>query len=140
MDSRAYTEVNCIINKMPEEMKNKIPVDIIKNIQEKMDKTYEFFIEDIETDELLEDTEKILSVLYADYLATEEERKIIRQNEIIIENKKREGNPNLKLNELFTRASKSKINEEGAKEIICVKKEKWYTKIVSFFTSMFRKK
>ena len=36
MDRRAYSEANYIINSMPEKMKNKIPDDIITNIQNKI--------------------------------------------------------------------------------------------------------
>lgn len=56
MDKRAYSEVNYIINNMPEEMKSKIPDDVIINIQNKMDKDYVVKIKDIEYDELLPDT------------------------------------------------------------------------------------
>ena len=59
LNSKAYTEVFCIINLMTDEMKTKIPEKIMKNIQERMDINYEFYIyeEDIEDVELLEDTE-----------------------------------------------------------------------------------
>ena len=65
LDKKAYTEVFYIINTMPDEMKNKIPKDVIDNIKNKMDNDYKFNIEndDFENVELLEDTEKILSVL-----------------------------------------------------------------------------
>ena len=83
MESRAYTQAYVIINELSEEIKNKIPEKIINAIKSKMNKAYEFVIsdEDIEKMELLEDTEKILSVIYTDYLATDEERKIIKQKE-----------------------------------------------------------
>ena len=79
MNSKAYTEVNFIINEMDSELSNKIPKDIKEMIREKMDKNYEFYIEDNEWEEkdLLEDTEKILSVLYTDYIANDEEKKLI---------------------------------------------------------------
>lgn len=88
MDRRAYSEANYIINSMPEKMKNKIPDDIITNIQNKMDKDYVVKIKDIEYDELLPDTEKILAVLYADYIAPEEEIRFIKDTEKRIKNKK----------------------------------------------------
>ena len=56
MDRRAYSEVNYIINEMPEDMKNKIPQDIIINIQNKMNKQYIIQFKDIEYDELLHNT------------------------------------------------------------------------------------
>lgn len=89
IDSKAYTEVYYIINEMSDELKTKIPQNIIKNIKEKMDNNYQFNIEnkDVENIKLLEDTEKILSVLYTDYIATEYERKIIKAKEKILLNK-----------------------------------------------------
>ena len=80
MDSRAYTEVNYIINEMSSEMKSKIPYQILKKIEDRKDKNYEFYIEDedFENVELLEDTEKMLSVLYTDYLASDEEKIVIK--------------------------------------------------------------
>ena len=79
LNRKAYTEVYYIVNLMSEEMKNMIPEKVLNNIKNRMDKEYEFYIDedDIENLELLEDTEKILSVLYTDYLSTEEERQII---------------------------------------------------------------
>ena len=67
MDRRACSEVNYIINQMPQEMKVKIPTDVIKNIQSNMDKDYIVELKDIEYDELLPDTEKILASLYRLY-------------------------------------------------------------------------
>lgn len=88
LDKKAYTEVFYIINEMSEELRSKIPSEIIKNIEKKMDRTYDFNIEeDIENAELLEDTEKILSVLYTDYLATDEEREVIKNKERILKEK-----------------------------------------------------
>ena len=84
LDRKAYTEVFYIIKEMSKEMQNKIPKQIMKNIEENMDKTYNFTIneyEDWENIELLKDTEKILSVLYTDYFATDEERKVILAKE-----------------------------------------------------------
>ena len=47
MDSRAYTEVNYIINEMSDEMKNKIPSQILRNIENRMDKNYDFWFNSI---------------------------------------------------------------------------------------------
>lgn len=90
MDSRAYTECYYIIEQMSEELRNKIPEKIRKTIEQKMDKNYKFHIEneDFENAKLLKDTEKILSVLYTDYLSTDEERMIIKNKEQIINAKK----------------------------------------------------
>ena len=100
LDKKAYTEVFYIINEMSEELRSKIPSEIIKNIENKMDRNYDFNIEDdIENAELLEDTEKILSVIYTDYLASDEEREIIQKKEMYL--KQRNKLPSLKIIDMF---------------------------------------
>ena len=133
MDKRAYSEVNYIINEMPEEMKIKIPTEVIKNIQNNMDKDYIVEIKDIEYDELLPDTEKFLAVLYADYIAPEEERKLIKATEKRIKDKKiQEINKNI-INPL------EKINRtEPRKSITIIKKKKWYEKFIDWIKRYFK--
>lgn len=139
LNKKAYTEAFFIINEMSEEMRSKIPNKIIKNIENKMDKTYEFYIdeEDIESAELLEDTEKILSVLYTDYLSTPEEREIILNKERILSKQKNESSThNIKINNPFDekKETKEKIKESNITEL---PKEKWYTKIFKFLKNIF---
>lgn len=133
MDRRAYSEVNYIINEMPEEMKIKIPTEVIKNIQNNMDKDYIVEIKDIEYDELLPDTEKFLAVLYADYIAPEEERKLIKATEKRIKDKKiQEINKNI-INPF------EKINRtEPRKSITIIKKKKWYEKFIDWIKRYFK--
>ncbi|MBP3707932.1 MAG: hypothetical protein J6J36_04925 [Clostridia bacterium] len=78
LDSRAYTEVNAIISALSIHKRNKIPEKVRANIKQKMDKSYVFTIDcnDIKNTILLEDTKKILSVLYVDYFSTYAEREI----------------------------------------------------------------
>ena len=132
MNSKAYTEVNFIINEMSNELSNKIPKEIKEMIKEKMDETYEFYIDDEEWEEkeLLEDTEKILSVLYTDYIANEEEKKVILNKEKIIMQKKYENSIHTKnLCDVFP--NKKYFNEE--KEIVIVEyKKTWYKKIIEY--------
>lgn len=142
MDSRAYTEAIYIINEMSEEMRSKIPEKIIRNIESKSDKNYNFYIKDkdFEHAELLEDTEKILSVLYTDYLATEKEKMVIKNKEKIIAERKKVKLPDVQINELFPQAkeeSRELIAKEESKELIEIKPEKWHTKIKKFFIKIF---
>lgn len=132
MDKRAYSEVNYIINNMPEEMKSKIPDYVIINIQNKMDKDYVVKIKDIEYDELLPDTEKILAVLYADYIAPEEEIRFIKDTEKRIKDKKiQEINKNV-----INPFKKSKITHVK-QEVTIVKNKKWYEKFFSWIKKFF---
>ncbi len=139
MDSRAYTEVNYIINEMSSEMKNKIPSQILRNIENRMDKNYDFRIEEeeFENAELLEDTEKILSVLYTDYLASDEEKIIIKNKEKILENKKKETLANIELKEIFPKMQETNETTqiEENKELLNSKQVNWYIKIINFLKS-----
>ncbi len=146
LSSKAYTETFYIINLMSEEMRNKIPKKILNNIKSRMDNEYEFFIDEdgIESAELLEDTEKILSVLYTDYLATEEEREIILNKEKIISNSKisNQINNDIEIKEIFLERNKKKITNENSKntnELLIMGKEKWYTKLFNFIKKIFDK-
>ena len=107
LQSKAYTEAYYIISKMSDEMRSKIPDKIVNNIKSRMDKYYKFHIpnDDFENAVLLDDTEQILSVLYTDYLSTDEERKVILYKEKMLEEEKRKqfetSVPKLKLINMF---------------------------------------
>lgn len=119
LSSKAYTEAYYIINQMSEKMKNKIPESIIKNIKERMDKNYIFNSEnkDLENIELLEDTEKILSVLYTDYFSTEEEKEIILNKEKILESERKDkGFKIKKVNDIFSNNDKDN-DEKNIKKV-----------------------
>ena len=67
LDKKAYTEVYYILSNMSDEMRDRVPKKIVKNIRKRMDKNYDFEINDFNNVKLLDDTEKILAVLYNDY-------------------------------------------------------------------------
>ena len=53
---------------------SRVPEKILLNLQEKMNNEYEF---DIENEELEEEAKDILSAIYTDYLATDDEKDVI---------------------------------------------------------------
>lgn len=139
LDKKAYTEVFYIINEMSEELRSKIPSEIIKNIENKMDRNYKFNIEDdIENAELLEDTEKILSVLYTDYFATDEEREVIKNKEKMLKEKHKIDLPEVKINEIFPKNKEIKIEEEKTNLLTEIPKEKWYTRLINVFRKFWK--
>ena len=87
LNPKAYAQVSYIINNMSSELKKKIPKEIISTIEKRKDSSYKINVENIEDLKLLEDTEKILSVIYTDYIATVEEKKIIKNKEKIVKNR-----------------------------------------------------
>lgn len=118
-DRRALTEVYNVLIMLDKENFDKIPKKMIQAIKNNMDTEYDVQWNEIENGNLLEDTEKILSVLYTDYLATPEEKNIIMQLE------------NLRYKDCYpvfkNRVKKENINEE--KELVQLKNENWFIKL-----------
>ena len=119
-DRKALAEVYNVLIMLNKDNFDKIPKKMIEAIKNNMDADYEVEWSEIEKGNLLEDTEKILSVLYTDYLATPEEKNIIMQLE------------NLKYKDCYpvfkNRVKKENINEE--KELVKVKNENWFMKAI----------
>ena len=76
-DKRALTEAYNIIIMLDREKFEKIPAEVINEIHDNMDLSYNIELDKIEDGEILEDTEKILSIIYTDYLATPEEKDVV---------------------------------------------------------------
>ena len=72
---RAYRELYVIILNLTKEMKEKIPKKVIENISRKMDKTYDFKLEnnDIFNSEYMVETKVLFLELYIRYIAEDEE-------------------------------------------------------------------
>ena len=72
---RAYMELYVIILNLTKEMKEKIPKKVIENISRKMDKTYDFKLEnnDIFNSEYMVETKALFLELYIRYIAEDEE-------------------------------------------------------------------
>lgn len=155
MDSKAYTEVYNIINCMSDKYKKKIPNRLIEAIRYKMDKTYEFKIDknNMNNLKLMDDTEKILSIIYTDYISSDEERKIIKNKEKIIylddEDKKKEKFESELFKNNFKKhaigysseylADNLNSKEEDKEEtLIITKKEKWYKKLLNFIKKLLK--
>ena len=73
--SRAYRELYVIISNLTEDMKEKIPKNVIENISRKMDRTYDFNLEnnDIFNTEYMVETKSLFLELYIRYIAEDEE-------------------------------------------------------------------
>ena len=73
--SRAYMELYVIILNLTEDMKEKIPKNVIENISRKMDKRYDFKLEnnDIFNSEYMVETKALFLELYIRYIAEDEE-------------------------------------------------------------------
>ena len=72
---RAYRELYVIISNLTKEIKEKIPKNVIENISRKMDRTYDFKLEnnDIFNTEYMVETKALFLELYIRYIAEDEE-------------------------------------------------------------------
>lgn len=84
--SKAYKEVLEILKYIPKQDYDKIPKYILENMEKKQDKEYKYEVvkfKEFEQQEMLRETEAILSVLFREYWATEEQRKWLEQKEYL---------------------------------------------------------
>lgn len=72
---RAYMELYVIISNLTKEMREKIPKNVVENIERKMDITYDFRLEnnDIFNTEYMVETKALFLELYTRYIAEDEE-------------------------------------------------------------------
>lgn len=139
LDRRALAEVYTILRALEESILKKIPSNIVDAIRYNMDFKYEVDYSKLLNNELLDDTKKILSVLYIDYLASYEERDVIYK----MENLKYANNDNIFFDSKNKNVSKSNtLNENDKKELIEVqevKKESFIQKIISRIKRIFER-
>ena len=141
--SVAFAEVFEILKIFPEEEVNKIPKIFINLIEKYKDPNYKYELEagvELHNQEMTPETKTILSVIYRDYICTEEERiKLIREDkeeEYLREEQKRiKYNPNniFKENYVKTIVEEKENIENGLIEF------KWYEKIIIKLKEWFQK-
>lgn len=91
----AYKEVYVILQEMSKEDRNKIPNSLIEMIENKMNNLYDFKLDPDKTFEeqnLLRETEAILTYIFINYWSTDGQKEEIRQkfrNEILEEENKK---------------------------------------------------
>ena len=137
LDRRALAEVYTILRALEESTLKKIPSNIVDAIRYNMDFKYEVDYSKLLNNELLDDTKKILSVLYIDYLASYEERDVIYK----MENLKYANNDNIFFDSKNISKSNT-LNENDKKELIEVqevKKESFIQKIISRIKRIFER-
>ena len=75
-DIKALSQAYEILIRLDSEKFNKIPKDIIAGIKENRDKEYEFDSNNIDKN-LLPDTKKIITAIYASFLTNIDEKRVI---------------------------------------------------------------
>ena len=142
---KAFKEVREIIKFLPKNEYRKIPKSFIDFIEENMNYNYEYMvkhIDDFQNQKMLEETRIMLSIVYRDFLASDEEKKQIiksEKEELLQDEKIRQEKCNV--NDIFEKINADKIktkNEDLTEKVLIVTQEKWYKKILKKIRDIFR--
>jgi len=136
----ACMQLNTIFNIMPEEIRNKIPQEYIKEIERHKLKNYSFkydYNKSLDEQPINDIAREVLTNIYIEYLCNEKEReeyyrklKILEQSVQISE--RRNNYKNIFKNNNYT-------ENNVTKTVMEIKNEKWYKKIFIFFKKVFKK-
>ena len=121
--NKSFTEVLDVINHMEEKLYVKIPKEFIKLITENRDKNYEITIDysrGINESNLLKETRVILSLIYRNYICSEEERE-----KLFLEDKEVQKRHKEELNKIYAVNFKRKVQnkEKDEKHLENIKKQ-----------------
>ena len=126
-----YRQVYEILNTIDD---HRIPEEIMTNLEKEMDIQYKF---DIRKEELLEESKNILSAIYTDYLATEEEKQITLKLEEIYMKKEEQMKKEKYDIDVFKKNDLKK--QEGTAEIIIKEKYSLIRKLLNVIKSLFKR-
>lgn len=126
--AEAYVEILEIISRMDINDYRKILPDLIEEFENKKSTTYSFTFDDtkeLHEQKLMTKTKEILAMIFIDYLATEEEKNIIKkkQKEFKIRQEK-ELSKKYSYDNIFKNKENAKTDEEQKKDGQLIKKEK----------------
>lgn len=141
---KAFKEFMEIVKFFSKNEYKKIPKSFIHFIEENMDDSYEYTVEhvdDFQNQEMLEETRVLLSIVYRDYLASDEEKeRIIKiENEEYLQEEKIK-QEKYDINALFEKRANDKIkiqNEVLIEKNLIVVEEKWYKKLLNKIREFF---
>ena len=144
--SKALKEVYIILRFLGRDIIDKIPRNFMKFVEQHMDKNYIFFIDEnipIESQNFSNETLGIISLIYRDYIASEEERKKVLKEDIDRLNKvQAELSEKYNYDNLFKNKSKNQNFDDNNiinNTDLIIYEEKWYIRILSMLFKLFKK-
>lgn len=139
---KALSEVNVIINSIPEELRAKISNKLKNTIELERDKEYNPDVNELVIEnKMLPETIIILGMIYRDFLCSETERENLKNREKeIIKEKNEENESKYSYEKLFKERKTNNSEKIENKEMALIEiKEKWYEKVLKFFRTILRK-
>lgn len=145
---KAFKEVYLLINDLSSELYVRIPKNFIKIIQENMDESYDISIEELNTQGMMEETETMMSLIFRDFICSDElNKKLIEYDNKQIEKEIE------RYNNIFDNDDENDINKENENEnkeyndnieenhaLVVVKEENIIIKILNKIKSIFKRK
>ena len=153
INKKAYTEVYEILKCIPDEDYEKVPKEIIKHIEENMDKDYKYEIKsgkDFDNSVMLKDTENILAFIFKNYWATEEQNELIQKyrnnkEQIDENNKRKKFNPDdifkdkmKEIKEENITKEKEDENKEVEEMSLIEIKNNFFKKLINYLKNLFK--
>ena len=139
---KTFSEVDTILEYSSEEIRNKVPDKFRQLIKNNKDNNYKLILDEhkkLKDQKLLIETREILSLIYRDYLCSEDERKEL----IKINNQKLEEiNEEYDIQNIFDkRKNKVSTEDDINKETlpVVINEEKWYKKIFNFIRKLIKR-
>ena len=147
---KAFVELNEIINHFNTNLKNKIPTKTLEAIRNTGDKNYKFQYDNTQSlanQKLLPETISLLSIIYSDYLCSEEEKKkwdeydkFTLQKQEELKQKKYNANNLFKEQKNATRnVNVVSLDTTNKLPVISSEKQSFWSKIKRFIMKIFRK-
>lgn len=138
----AYSEILEILKYIPQEEYNKIPQEKIELFKAKADKNYKFRYDPrkkLNEQEVSKIAKGIIAILYRDYWATPEQRKIIKDYQKMKRSKIEEEKRNkYNANDLFKSKIEINQNKKNGKELIEYK-ESIFKKLIKMIRKLKRR-
>lgn len=143
--SKAFVELNEIINNMDENLKNKIPAKMKEDIKRAGDKNYKFsFDKTLKLSEqiLLPETKSLLSIIYSDYLCPDDEKKKWEEyDKFEIQKQEELKAKKYSTSNLFENTKRTKVKDDTKElQIVDNKKVSIWNKLKNFILRLLKRK
>lgn len=141
--ANAYTEVLEILKFIPKTDYNKIPQDMIKVFSDNQNKNYIFNynpLQSLDDQNVSKKAKLIISILFRDYWAQDNQRaKILNKEKIDRMRFEEEKQEKYNVNNLFKNKQENLQNSESNTSLIEVKEKNFLPKIIEKIINLFRK-
>lgn len=138
----AYAEVYDIVKHSDISIQEKISSKFMSIIENNMDKSYNVMIDytkELEEPNILRETKVILGIIYRDYLCSpEEKQELIKNENELLRRIEEEREAKYSVDNLFRNTKYAKTPEVN-RDIMVIKKGKWYKKIWNGIMKLFGK-